>query len=431
MTDNDQQRGSDDLADARTPIWSVLRWARWRVLFLFLVFASGLTAFVAGVEVSERPGVPAAGVLAQLYYTSGLFVLGGLDIGLPQGGPDWARGLLWFAYFAAPAITTSALVEAVVRVVQPHALRRRLRDHVVVCGCGRLAMLYMRKLRETDPMRPLVVIDRRIDNPYVSAAAANYNAQIIHADMTSMSLLDSLRLDKAHRVMLFSGDDHVNLDTAARIKQLAPNLSGRIVAHVSDLRLLRVIEDQPFLHQIKMFNSYRTAARNLVDTLLVPHFKSTENRDTVVLAGFGRFGQTVLHELQNHASGLFAHVIIVDLKAEILTHVYAEQVGFSDTYDYQSIEADIHEPATWQQVSTRAKGTREETVYVIGSGVDSVNIRSALSVSERSPGSLIIARCFRTSSFTTDISKECHFNVVSTAELLLERFDQNGYFERS
>ena len=83
-----------------------------------LVFVAGLLAFAGGAEVSELD-VSKLGLLGKAYYTLGLFILAGIDIGVPSGGPGWAQGMLWFAYFAAPAITTSAVVEAVLRALRP------------------------------------------------------------------------------------------------------------------------------------------------------------------------------------------------------------------------------------------------------------------------------------------------------------------------
>ena len=72
-----------------------------------------------GVEVSERD-LTGEGLLGRLYYVLGLFVLGGLDLGTPMGGPAFGRVLLWFAYFGAPLITASGRDRAPPGV---HALR--------------------------------------------------------------------------------------------------------------------------------------------------------------------------------------------------------------------------------------------------------------------------------------------------------------------
>ena len=71
-------------------------WLRWRALLLLIAFLCGFVAFQFGVDVTDRPGIPSTGLLTKVYYTVGLFVLGGLDLGTPVGGPEAARWLLWF-----------------------------------------------------------------------------------------------------------------------------------------------------------------------------------------------------------------------------------------------------------------------------------------------------------------------------------------------
>lgn len=216
-------------------------------------------------------------------------------------------------------------------------------------------------------------------------------------------------------------------NTAAQVSHIAPQLRNRVVAHVADLRLLRVIENRGILPSVRMFNSYRTATRHLVQSLLTPHFDTTANRDTLVLAGFGRFGKTVLHEVQASVLTMFERIIIVDLKAEILVHMFAEQVGFADDYQYMYLAEDIHEPRRWQHVIDKVDRPQEGFVYVVGSGFDSVNVSTALWLADRAPEAIIVARCDWRSSFTADISRECDFHVVSTADLLMEQFHHNGY----
>src|SRR5262245_50860720 len=95
------------------------RGIRGRLFVLILVFVSGLTAFLLGAEASDRSSIAEAGILTKIYYSLGLFVLGGMDLGTPTGGPLIARVLLWFSYFAAPAVTVSAVIEAVLYLAQP------------------------------------------------------------------------------------------------------------------------------------------------------------------------------------------------------------------------------------------------------------------------------------------------------------------------
>ena len=105
-----------------------------RVIAFTAVFAAAVAGLSAGVGVSERD-LSGVGLAERAYYALGLFVLGGLDIGTPVGGPPVGRALLWSAYFGAPIITAFAIVEAVLRIFGLGALRlRRLSGHVVIGG---------------------------------------------------------------------------------------------------------------------------------------------------------------------------------------------------------------------------------------------------------------------------------------------------------
>ena len=291
------------------------RWLLWRGATFVLIFVLGVTALSAGVEMGERPGVPTEPLPAKLYYTLGLFVFGGLDLGVPEGGPPWARLLLWFVYFAAPVITTSALVEGVLFVVRPGAWRLRwARSHVVVGGCGRLTLLYLEQLRRQRRRQPVVVVENQAENPHLQAMAEARRTAVLFGNIASEAVLRSLRLQRADRVALLTGDDYANLDAASRICRIRPELAPRILVHVSDIQLLRVIEQRGILPEVAKFNSYRSAAEHLVEARLMPHFNLTEAADVVVLAGFGRFGQTVLDELQEKSRELRNEAFNVKIK---------------------------------------------------------------------------------------------------------------------
>ncbi len=401
-----------------------LSWFRWRGLLLALVFLIGLAGFLGGAEVSDR--LLADGVLSRVYYSIGLFVLGGLDLGVPSGGPVWAMTLLWIAYFAAPTITASALVEGAWRILRPRAVMSRLKNHVIVGGCGRLAMLYLKRMHELDASRSVIMVDNRVDNPNAQIAAERYGAHVILGDLSSDILLEALRLDLASQVMLLTGEDYVNLDAASRITQRAPHLAAEISVHVSDLRLLRTLESSQILSQATKFNSYRSAATHLVHDVLMPHFKETPAADAVVLAGFGRFGQTVLDELQTRAHGHFDRVLLFDADVEMLSLVFEDQIGFSDGYQVEVYDGDLRHPKDWHPLKESLRQAPSEPVIVIGSGTDSLNIRTALWLSRKFPDAKIIARCFQSSEFTRQLAKEGHFEIVSTAELLLANLSLNG-----
>jgi len=408
------------------------RWIRWRSLLLIATVALGLLGFIAGVGTSERPEIVHAGPLAKLYYTFGLFLFGGMDLGTPQGGPPFARVALWMAYFAAPAITASAVIEAVVRVLGAESwLLRRLKGHIVVAGCGRLTQLYLARLREAEPELTVVVVGSVEESHTFEELREVYRAQVVEGDITSDGVLRRLRLEHAARVLLLTEDDFINLDASARILHLAPNLANHVIAHVGDLRFMRSMSATSLARRCQVFNSHQIGACHLVDVHLLEYFESTEPRDMVVLAGFGRFGQSVLDALQRSADGAFDHIVLVDLECTQRAAIFAEQVGFSPNYHREVVDGDLRDPEVWARVEARLDISHVAPVFIVGTGDDRTDLRMAMRLASRYPHALVIARSDRQWSFAEDLAHESLIHVFSVARLVAESMPAQWFGPRT
>jgi len=73
---------------------SLLRTVFRQVLPVLVVLALTVLAFRNGVNVSDRGDIPNDAFLVQLYYAIGLFALGGMDLGMPTGGPRVWQNIL-------------------------------------------------------------------------------------------------------------------------------------------------------------------------------------------------------------------------------------------------------------------------------------------------------------------------------------------------
>ncbi len=390
----------------------------WRLLPVALVFGAALVAFAAGVDVSERPGLPGARLPARLYYAVSLFVLGGVDIGTPVGGPNWARSLLWAAYFLAPAVTTSALVEGALRILQPQMLQRfQLRDHIVLVGMGRTGMLYLERLRELEPHRRVVVLDLDPSQPQVQEAASRFGAIVLPGDITHRPTRAGLRLSRAAALVLLTGDDLANLASAWDVAREAPALP--IAAHVADLSLKRSINQlETQARGVHVFNSHRIAARELWESHLQQHFAHTAARDVVVLAGFGRFGQTLLEYLCRHAVGELQHVVVIDRSGPALVRQYEGQVGAPEGFRLDVLAGDIADPGVWPRVAGYLDPEAESPVFVLGVDGDSVNLAAAMAVRGRYPHARLFVRCFHDSDFTATLADAHSFDVLGLERML-------------
>jgi hypothetical protein len=219
---------------------------------------------------------------------------------------------------------------------------------------------------------------------------------------------------------LLSPDDFTNLDAATKILDLAPDIGERVIVHVGDLRFMRSVAATRLARSCHTFNGHQIAAVHLVQAHLLDHFRRTAHLDLVVLAGFGRFGQTVLDELQRGADGGFDRVVIVDLEASRGAAIFAEQVGFDEGYHHEIVDGDLRDPKVWDAVQARFDLRHVQPVVVVGSGDDRMNLRLGLSLAERYPTAYVIARSDRQRSFAKAVSREAGIQTFSVGELVTQ-----------
>jgi voltage-gated potassium channel Kch len=403
----------------------------WRIFAVLATAGIALAAFQLGVGVSDRSGIPESVLSTKIYYVIGLFFLGGLDLGMPVGGPNWARSLLWITYFAAPAVTTGAIIEGLLVTVRPEWWERRgLRDHLVIVGAGRLGMLYLEAVRDVDPRRRVLLMGLEQDLANVAEARTRFGVRFQQGDIRHQAARRALRLDRASGVVVITNHDLVNLDAATAILADHPRLRDRIVVHVSDLTLARAVTEQAarsreaLLSPERIFNSHRIAGEHLVRHELAEYFSATEALDVVVLAGFGRFGQTILEVLQKEAAGEVKMVVIVDLEAEKRFRQFRAEVGLRGGWKRQVLDGDLADPGTWDLVTTCLEFEQPDgaeplrPVYIVGSNNDEVNLHTAIWLRKRDPHARIVTRCFHASGFTRSVARDANLDVFGVADLL-------------
>lgn len=394
----------------------------WKGALVLLVSTCALVSLELGVEFSERPGTVDASWMLRFYDTIGLFVLGGLDLGEPVGGTVFGRMLMWFAYFGAPAITGLAVVETLLKTIAPGDWHfRKIRNHTIIVGSGNIGEIYLNRLRTLHPGASIIVVEPERDLADGSAVLSEGGPIYVHGDLQSDIFLDRLQLGKARRIVVATDDDFFNLDIATRVLARVPTLRENIIVHVADLSLLRAVDATRVARECTTFNTFHVAATHLVRTELLEWFQHTVEDDIVVLGGFGRFGQTVLDELQVHAGERFNKVVIIDPNIVALAAVFDEQVGFRrDHYEHFLISSDLASPETWKEIEKRFDLQNHTPAFVLGSSNDATNIRSALSVQKMYKETRAFARVSEHSSFAEDLAKDTGVRIISLAALLGE-----------
>ena len=228
--------------------------------------------------------------------------------------------------------------------------------------------------------------------------------------------------------MLLTDDGLANLDVGWRVAQ---STALPVVAHVGDIAMRRLVERASrgeALERLRVFNSHRVAARGLHEQHLAALFEQTAPRDVVVLAGFGRFGQTILEHLLREARGEIERAVVVDLSAHRAVRTFRAQVEGVPDCALETVEGDLDDPRTWEAVDHIIEDLDVEPIYVIGTDDDARNVRAAISLRDVRKESRIFVRCTRQSAFVSEVSAELEFTVLSVDAMLrktmLERVDE-------
>ena len=393
-----------------------LSWKSWSAI---VIFGCGFAGFLTGVGVTERPGVSDTDLFTKSYYAFGLFVLGGLDLGTPTDGPLYGRILLWIAYFAAPVWTASAVFETILHALRPPVWRvRSVKNKIVIIGGGELTLGFLNRITGSGHGHRVIVIVDEEQHPHLDELRSYRGVRVFVVSGDQMHRMRRYPLHKARKFLLLSEKDEINFELASILLEHDPELGPKIVFHVANLRFLRVLADSKVVRQCTTFNQYELAATQLARERLIRRFNATEYRDTVVLAGFGGFGQSILEQLERHASGQFSRVAIVDREAEQQALIADEQVETEPKYSRHTYEGDIDDPEVWQRLFSEVVTGKEEPVFVITTGDDQTNLRCAIWLRKQFPNALIISRTLARSSFANAVCEQHNVVSVNTAEMV-------------
>ncbi|WP_170287326.1 NAD-binding protein [Halioglobus maricola] len=390
----------------------------WIPVGALAIFLLALIGFTTGVSVTERPELAESGLLTKAYYSLSLFVVGGVDLGTPIGGPVAGRIMVWIAYFGAPILAAWGLISALLHALAPQAWQmKRMRNHVVVVGDGELVISYLRVLREHNRKIPVVVVSNNSAEVLRAEFKQSFGAVVVSGDITHEFFLRELQVERARRILLLNDNSLRSYEAASVLLNLVPGIASRVVIHCSSLRFMRSMANTRVANSCHCFNTYHIAASGLVRSQMLQHFRETEPKDVVILAGFGRFGQTVLEEMQNSASGELDTVLIIDKDAKRRVLVADEQMKFSGDYRRELFEGDIAHPEVWERVRSTVSVDGGNTVFVLGTGREEENLRTALWLRRKYPGAMVIARSSKESLFATEVGEEHNIISISIAQL--------------
>lgn len=356
---------------------------RWRLLLLALVYG---TAVVALMRVSTGGGGPHPWYEA-LYLALRLFILE--NDGLPGEGPAPWPTVLWLMYFAAPALTTAAIAEGVRRfrdvLDRPERRVRRMRDHYVIAGLGKHARLVIQHIHAERPDARFVIIDVDPDLGGSFEVAPGRAEPVLCGDMADPRVLAMAGLDRAVRFIALSADDLVNLDAcvaAATIQQTAAhrNPAFKAIALIADVGLDLGVTEACRRHGIERLNPYQQAAEGMLNELRRDPEFAAGWEDSVVIAGFGRFGQMFAVELATKARpGEHSSVTVVDREASRKVELFRRRYA-GGAVTLCPIDGDIEDPETVERAFQLclARSGAAEPIILLATDDDAWNLANAL-----------------------------------------------------
>jgi len=297
----------------------------YRLLPTLLVFILALIAFNHGVYLEGKPNICTDTIFVQIYYTIGLFLLAGIDFGMPMGGTEFYRILLYIAYFLAPLITVLAVIEAVLKSISPDYLKRPYKNHVVIIGASKQAISIIHgwsypeiQTNNTDYYQAgktkIIVVEKDPNNTkleYFRELSKKQKIEIIIGDINHSSILNRLNVKQALWCIVTTNSDILNINISLKFQH---------DFNLRDEAIITLVEDDDLvadLLNIEEVNSKITLVsthRSLANCFLYRYVQTFLYLENLVIFGFGRFGQNILESLSGSIT--FKNLIIIDPDAE-------------------------------------------------------------------------------------------------------------------
>jgi voltage-gated potassium channel len=214
--------------------------------FRLTLFAFALLMFVGTVSFALLYRNPDTGQrLDWDHALYGVFALMFFQLTLPLPDHLWLEAL----YFIIPIVGLSVLANGVVRFgvmlfnkqarkeEWQVALASTYRNHVIVCGLGKVGYRVVRQLMDFG--EEIVAVERDADRPFVGILR-QANVPVIIADARQREVLMQAGVQRASAIVACTQDDLTNLDIALDARELNPEL--KVVMRMFDAELAKKIE---------------------------------------------------------------------------------------------------------------------------------------------------------------------------------------------
>jgi Trk K+ transport system NAD-binding subunit len=188
-------------------------------------------------------------------------------------------------------------------------LAQTLKDHVIVCGAGRVGFRVFEQFVKLDV--PMVVIEREEEAPFVSAIRAQ-GVPVLIEDVRSTRALEQANIKAARAIICATDDDLANLNIALDARRLSPRI--RVVMRLFDDDLVAKTKEA---FQVEAFSTSALAAPALAAAALDPQIRNSfeVGGRLMVIAELqvdaSLEGQTVA-DLRDQCGALVLHLVHAD-----------------------------------------------------------------------------------------------------------------------
>ncbi len=242
------------------------------------------------------------------------------------------------------------------------------RRHFVVAGAGRLGLELCLALRERGERVVAVEVDEHNAN---LATLRHHGVRVLTGDATH-DVLSSARLHHARGLLAVTREDLVNLNIGCKAVELAQQKrpgesSFRSYVHIYDPQLKATLEsalveaNDKKLCNLWLMNSYDMAASAVVRRLKLVH----ESPTLLIIIGFGRMGQSVLHKVLCPETGSAPLTIrVVDPTFSAADTKIFHKLQSETSQSIERVAIDMRDPALWDQLEPEIQKSEEVRVLV-------------------------------------------------------------------
>lgn len=347
------------------------------VIFIIVI---GLIGINNGVYFADIPNIGQETFAVQLYYIISLFLMSGIDLGMPIGGEQFYRSLVYAAYFLAPIIAVTSAIEAILRSVDPNFFKRKYKNHIIIIGASKLSLTRLDDIRE----EKIIIVDDNENNVNLEYFKKLKNIRFIIGDYESPNLIEKLNIDLCKYIWIFTDDDFQNIEIALRIKNTFINFEiNKIHVRCESKTLYSDLALHPELQ--KIFNRKRhkqkgnlvgfekfniiSNSQTLANIFYYKFFYQLCNADNIVIYGCNEFTDNLLYLISEKkykrgekppvSKQVFPNlkkIIIIDDNKEVIKRKKEKQSligGYVKDYPIEYIFSEINNDTTHENIAKK------------------------------------------------------------------------------